>query len=533
MVTRPDSLALPSEPLLDTPTHGLEAVSVDREVHRLLEELACETDVVPRAHALYAWCRKHLGDPLLSAFLQGTLAAAAQGEQNAIGALAALVAVRAPGAQVIERVREFRNLHRMAERYKARQARAKILEPSEVAMLARLETVTAMCAPMVELADADTSGLPSPLDLGPARVPRMAFSAIVKQLEERGVLGIEAMERFVALARLELTASEQRASALAGSINPYSVRAVSVTMPILSALDTEMRDLAGFVDALDAQRRPTLFQDQHALLADHLEPPELDAFLGRLTVEPRLRVGRRLIGAVQRRPMPGRAQVYYTDRLLHVLDVLHRAKLRPARANVVDALLLTLEFADDRGVTLPAGREVVEALAAQAVAGVEATDGELRVLFDPAAARRVQAPAGLPLPPPAEDELQAVAEQGEETVKDLVLANINNTSVLLGLLRNAKVYTTPGIVALIASTSRTLRVLEEICESKPLHTGFANKNVPLVVLKTPARLPIKTLRKFIHVKYVSKMELRRLLNDRTGVRRELWDEIKAYLEGLD
>ena len=44
---------------------------------------------------------------------------------------------------------------------------------------------------------------------------------------------------------------------------------------------------------------------------------------------------------------------------------------------------------------------------------------------------------------------------------------------------------------------------------------------------------IKVLRKFIHVKFVTKMELRRLLNDRTGIRRELWDEIKAYLDGLD
>ena len=45
-------------------------------------------------------------------------------------------------------------------------------------------------------------------------------------------------------------------------------------------------------------------------------------------------------------------------------------------------------------------------------------------------------------------------------------------------------------------------------------------------------VPIKTLRKFVSVRFVSKIELRRLEVDRSSVRREVAEEIRAYLKSL-
>ncbi len=523
-------IALPTEPLLDTPTHLLGRVRIEREAVDLLEELAGESDVASRSRALYGWLRKRLGEPSLVGALEGIVAASASGQPFGVAALAALLAVRAPGPEVIERIREFRSLHRIAQRYQHRRDRAKVLSAAECDLLDRLARAQERHAHVLDKVGHDAGGLPSPLDLGPARVPRLAFAAVVRQLDERGVLAEAAISCFVELARLELLASEQRASELAGSINPYSSRAVSLVMPILSGADSEVRDHLAFVEALEQHGRSAIFQEQHPLLRDYLETDEIRRLLSRVGLEPRLQLVRRLLSGIQRSPLPGRMLAYYAERLLGLGVVLHEAGLRPRALDAVEAVLLALDFNADRCVTLPAGREVCAALQPALPAGVELADGILRLPFDPSAARRVYAPVGLPLPlAPTE----ATPQDEFATIKDLVLANITNTSVLLGLLKNSKVISTPGLVAMVAVSCRNLRVLELICESKPLHSGYANKNVPLLLLRSPVRLPVKALRKFIHVKYTSKLELKRLLNDRTGLRREVYDEVKAYLDGLD
>ena len=45
-------------------------------------------------------------------------------------------------------------------------------------------------------------------------------------------------------------------------------------------------------------------------------------------------------------------------------------------------------------------------------------------------------------------------------------------------------------------------------------------------------IPITTLRRFIGARYVNKIDLKRLEVDRSSVRREVADEIRAYLKSL-
>jgi hypothetical protein len=143
----------------------------------------------------------------------------------------------------------------------------------------------------------------------------------------------------------------------------------------------------------------------------------------------------------------------------------------------------------------------------------------------------------------AEDEVDATgqAPQGEPdanvqdrmAIRKLVLDNIMSTSVLLEFLRDPKISSIPGLVAEVVVRTRNPQVLEVIINNRTLHTGFANKAVPLACLRSPVNVPLKSLRRFIHVKYISKVDLKRLANDRTGIRREVGQEITRYLESLN
>ncbi|MBN1164274.1 MAG: hypothetical protein JXB45_06825 [Candidatus Krumholzibacteriota bacterium] len=118
--------------------------------------------------------------------------------------------------------------------------------------------------------------------------------------------------------------------------------------------------------------------------------------------------------------------------------------------------------------------------------------------------------------------------------KSLVLSNMDNDSFLVQLLNNPKVINKPGIIPLIALRCRSSKVLSLVASRRELFTGFANKEVPLNLLLNPSKIPVTSLRKFIHVRYVDKMTLMRLANRGGGqVREEVRREIKKYLTNVN
>ncbi len=123
-------------------------------------------------------------------------------------------------------------------------------------------------------------------------------------------------------------------------------------------------------------------------------------------------------------------------------------------------------------------------------------------------------------------------DEGPLGLKRLVLTNLQSTSVTIAFLRDPKVYAMPGLVEEVVNRTRNPQIIEIMRPPGTLHGGFANRGVPLALLKSPVNVPPKTMRKFIHVKYISKMDLKRLANDRTGIRREVGKEIEHYLSSL-
>ncbi len=114
--------------------------------------------------------------------------------------------------------------------------------------------------------------------------------------------------------------------------------------------------------------------------------------------------------------------------------------------------------------------------------------------------------------------------------KSLVLSYMDNDSFLVELLNNPKASSKPGVVDLISTRCRSLRVLTLIATRRDLFTGFANKNVPLNLLMSPCKIPLTSLRKFVHVRYVDKMTLAKLTGRGGNIREEVRREITRYLE---
>ncbi len=122
-------------------------------------------------------------------------------------------------------------------------------------------------------------------------------------------------------------------------------------------------------------------------------------------------------------------------------------------------------------------------------------------------------------------------EEGLLDVKTLILQNITRDSIIETLLSNAKFYSSPGLVATIATLTRSVVILSKIAKYRHLHTGFANRDVPMALITSPCNIPVNLVRPFISTKFVSMAELRRLVKQRGGLRREVRLMVEQFVLG--
>jgi hypothetical protein len=122
-------------------------------------------------------------------------------------------------------------------------------------------------------------------------------------------------------------------------------------------------------------------------------------------------------------------------------------------------------------------------------------------------------------------------EQALLDVKTLILQNITRDSVIEALLNNAKFYSSPGLIAYIVTMSRSVVILSKIAKSRNLHTGFANREVPMALLMSPCNIPVNLVRPFVNSKYVGMVDLRHLAKLRGGLRREVRAMIEEFVQG--
>jgi hypothetical protein len=120
----------------------------------------------------------------------------------------------------------------------------------------------------------------------------------------------------------------------------------------------------------------------------------------------------------------------------------------------------------------------------------------------------------------------------EYTIQELVMMGMRNDSLMCRLLDNPKVFNVPRLVEQVAKTSRSIVVLSKIAQTKELHSGIINNSVPLAIVQNPTHLPLNMIRQFINPRYISLNEMKILVKTPYGLRQDVYNEIRNFLERL-
>jgi len=133
---------------------------------------------------------------------------------------------------------------------------------------------------------------------------------------------------------------------------------------------------------------------------------------------------------------------------------------------------------------------------------------------------------------PREVDWTNIHNEQAVSYRTLVVTYMDNDNFIVELMNNPRVLAQPGIMSLIAQRSRSMSVLTTIANRRDLYSGFANKEVPINLLQNPARVPLSSLRKFIHVRFIDKTALARFAGKGNQMRDEVRREIQKYLASL-
>jgi hypothetical protein len=525
-----------------------------------LRDLAHQLDhCTARSRLLHEQLRKMLGQERLTACLLGIQFLAADGDAAGARLLAAMLDANTPGAVLLPRVRRFRSTGRLVAADPERIGTEFLAEWGE-----RLTELIAACEARLGTEDQPAdSPPPSPCERPPLPLLRRALTSLTPQSTAVAAApSVVDLRLLAGLIRLECDAYQERVSRLAGTIDPFRVTAVMRALPLLNRADAEVRDLDLLATWLENGEFAPAFARQVPTAWDILEEGERSRFTAALRRDPELAPLAATHAAFLTAPLSVRQLAGPTARMLMLGKALVRAGLRESPLTLLEAVGLVLTHCRDGNLRLALDAALQEAIGCillsarqgglEDLAGLDIRDGVL-VLEKPRLALgdriwRHDLPTmlelqGLPAsatdPAGAQDaagadaaEAEAPVDTSATAVKQMVMNNIGSVSILLGFLRNPKVTAIPGLVAEVARRTRSGRVLEVIMADRALVSGVANKDVPRALLESPVNVSVRSLRRFIHVKYVSKTDLRRLARDKARLRKEVCDEIEKYLDSL-
>ncbi len=532
--------------------------SLPKAPSRVLDELGAMVDadlsISDLSRALFLRLRKQIGSPDLMSTLLGIQHLAFKGDVAGARLLGAYLDVTTAGARLIPFVRNFSNTRRQFLFLENLEGE---LDASARDWQNRAQNLAEICESFpLEDSAAHTS---TPWDLMSHILGKLVADVMTGQ-------GIYSAHRqlLADLLQLETDAWEERIGRLAGLVNPYRVSSVQRVLPILGRADMRIRDLRQLVSWVRQEQDRQAFTRQGFRAMEVLEEDEFNAIYNIMKNEMKLQLLSGLHRGGRDNPMPLSKLAQGTARLMAMDFRLQACELKNTDLDLPSAVSLVQQHARGASLAMPLDpdqevmlREIFEkpeSFAAQATGpgswsldGLSLELGQLVLDFDSGPGELMAWPHGLPSPEDV-DPLRPVATvdptESSETpdpkkedldasaIKHLVMSNIMSISVLLGFLRNPKVIAIPGLVAAVANRTRNPQVISTIASDRALYTGFANREVPLACLNSPCNVSPKTLRKFIHVKFVSKIDLKRMANDRTGIRKEIAKEIKVYLDVL-
>jgi len=356
--------------------------------------------------------------------------------------------------------------------------------------------------------------------------------ALLAQLVRGSALSAADRADLAALLTLEADARDERVRDLATRLVDRGIDEARRRLEQVARLDTQLQDLRDLIDRLAADG------GRQDVVASHNRFVRALGESGRALVEQALDktpgldrlalLWRGLAAPVPALPDPESAW----SRLAALAASPAAALALPADPDPLGLAALVVARGEGARVRLPLSPRAVAELTGDERPvlpdGVTVEGEDLVIVCDDAF--RARPPRPRPAAPQEQEE--EVKDEGASALKHLVLTNLQSTSVTIAFLRDPKVYAIPGLVEEVVNRVRNPQIIEIIAHTRTLHGGFANRGVPMALLKSPVNVSPKVLRKFIHVKYISKLELKRLANDRTGIRREVGKAIEQYLASL-
>ena len=518
-----------------------------------LEDLAlAEDDVTARAASLFNFLRKISDKDRAVSYLTGIQLLIRRGEPAGARLLASFLDVSTPGDRLLPLVQRFTSSRRM---------RFQILSGADdpgamhQSWLNRLEQLGPKCVEAVFLDDYDSDPEASkPGHEHPWPVLRDTLEMLVARLVLQDSFSAEDRDLMVSLLRVEVDAVQERISLLAGTVDPFNMVAIARVLPLLNRADADVRDLRQILSWIAEGRDHEAFAKPLSRSLDILDDGDLARLKANLASDPDIAPLAILYQGMEDHPVPVEDLAHGLDRFLALSRSLAREGTIETNMDLLTAAKLVQDgYREERisipldpfiadAVTMVLERETTkEGLCDEDLSGLSVLPGKLvieipegGVLLEhdlPAVLPSGEAVADAPVEEKKDDKVDPDTASATE-IKKLVLDSLMSVSVLLGFLRNPKIVSIPGLVEEVVVRTRTPKIIETICQVRLLHTGFANKGVPLAVLRSPVNVSVKTLRKFIHVKYVNKVDLKRMSRDKGGLRKEVVREIQNYLATL-
>ena len=533
-----------------------------------LSQLASAHDAVAiRAASLFQQLRKMLGQSRLTTCLLGLQYLAARNDPDGARLLAAFLDVSTTGARLIPRVRDFSSSRRL------QLSRICTNDPNPFCndWLRRLADLTDRAE--AHLIEREVSLPPTSSNPGcekPWPVLRRTLKDLLDKARSEQTPDLPSRRLLVDLFRLEVDAWQERISQLAGEIDPFRMSAVIRVLPMLNRVDAEVRDLRQLIIWVEEGDYEAVFRRQQSRALEVMDEREHAQLVSALASSPSLKPLAELYSRLAPNPLPIPLLAAGAARLMALRDQLRLLSFDLPELDLLTAVSLVQTHAQGRELAIPVDQELGEILGGILMAprlgsgagswsldGLALTDEQLVLSFpslglgdrlwandlptpdesDPSLKPPVPAGAGDETQDSASsddepEEDEAGEDQSAAAIKQLVMNSLNSVSILLGFLRNPKIVAIPGLVAEVAARARNPQIIETIATDRALYTGFANREVPLTCLRSPCNVSVKILRKFIHVKYVTKIDLKRMAADKAGFRREVIREIEKYLETL-
>lgn len=324
--------------------------------------------------------------------------------------------------------------------------------------------------------------------------------------------GVFPAREVVAVLPLEAACLRERTRWLADNADPYSMRTMARLLPRLRIYD----ELADRLDTLDREASEGVSQEPDLGLLRFLGAKEFD----------RLCQIVRELGA---------------ESLLPVWEMQRRMLLDPPLVSAFLSLSRTLRLPRE-------GATLLEQAAFWALCAQEDGSFRARASVPPHVARLFEragivcGPGGIAFRPGELDlpllvdahtmsaDLSGGKRPSPPDWKGLVLSNITRETLLLSILNNPKCQRVPGLVEAVVVNCRSNQVLSHIAMKRELHTGHQNKGVPLALLRSRMKIPMTLLRRFIHLRFVTRADLKDLAV--RAPRKEVAQEVADYLASI-